>query len=60
MPQRGQEAGGILLPLTIHPARVIFVTGVRAAESSAPTVGSVPCTIQPARVGIVTLAEGDS
>ena len=31
---------------------VVFVTGVRAAESSAPTVGSMPCTIHPARVFI--------
>ena len=29
--------------------QVVFVTGRRAAESSAPTVGSLPCAIQPAK-----------
>ena len=44
-----------------HPSgRAVFVTGVRAAESSAPTAGSMPCAIQPTWVGIVTWAAGDS
>ena len=40
---------------TIHPAWVVFVTGVRAAESSAPTVGLLPGDMHPAWVIIVTV-----
>ena len=35
----GGRQGGILFCVTIHPFSVVVVTGARAAESSAPTVG---------------------
>ena len=52
---------GWTLPFTIHTGMAGIVTGVRAAGGVGPYAWlSMPCTIHPARVILVTWVTGDS